>query len=194
MESYDLARLGYLVVLGIALAGWLMNEHRRSHGLVMRQAAVWFFVFIGVIAAVGLWQDVRTELSPPQISIVDGAPRIEAQRAFDGHYYVSLNVNRVPVRFVVDTGATDLVLTRKDAERLGVDTEALLFPGIAGTANGDVRTARMRIEEVAIGPFVDHNVPVLINSGEMKTSLLGMSYLQRYRRIEIADGVMVLER
>ncbi|NNK66345.1 MAG: TIGR02281 family clan AA aspartic protease [Rhodobacteraceae bacterium] len=194
MEGYDIARLGYLIVLGLALTGWLYMENRRSRGAFLRQAAVWCFVFFGVIAAVGLWQDVRRELAPSQISFIDGSARIEAPRAFDGHYYLTVHINRVPVMFVVDTGATDVVLTREDAERLGVDTDVMRFSGRAGTANGEVRTARMRMEEIALGPVVDRNVPVLINSGEMQTSLLGMSYLQKFSRIEISDGMLVLER
>ena len=66
--------------------------------------------------------------------------------------------------------------------------------GRAQTANGEVRTASVRINEVILGNMLDRNVPALVNSGEMDTSLLGMSYLQKFSRIEIADNTLVLER
>ena len=103
---------------------------------------------------------------------------MEVPRAFDGHYYLTLDLNGVPVDFVVDTGATDMVLTRADAARIGLDPDALAYTGVAGTANGQVRTARVRLDEVSLGGILDRNLPASVNEGVMDTSLLGMSYLR----------------
>lgn len=195
MESYDLARLGYLVLLGFAVGGWLMLEHRRSAGVMFKQAIVWVFIFLAVVAGVGLWQDIRNELAPHrQMVFANDGFRVETNRAWDGHYYLDLELNGAPVRFVVDTGATAIVLSQQDAERLGIDTGDLMFTGVAGTANGEVRTASVRIDQMALGGMVDRNVPAVVNSGDMDTSLLGMSYLQKFSRIEIADNTLILER
>ncbi len=195
MEGSDIARLTYLVLLGVAVGGWLVLEHRRPVGTMLRQAGVWAFIFLGAIAGAAFLQDIRSEIAvPQQLSFVGDTARVETERAFDGHFYMTLSLNDVPVQFVVDTGASDLVLTRGDAERLGVDVDGLSFDGVAGTANGQVRTARMWVDEIALGPVVDRRVPVLINSGEMDKSLLGMSYLERFSRIEIAGNTLTLER
>lgn len=193
MDSADLPRLAYLVLLGLAVAGWFIAENRASLGRTMRMALAWGLIFLGVVAGFGLWNDVRTEVMPRQSVLADGA-RIEVPRAFDGHYYLTLRLDGTPVDFVVDTGATDIVLSREDARRIGIDPDALAYTGIAMTANGQVRTARARVGEIAIGAISDRDVAVSVTDGEMPGSLLGMAYLQRFDRIEIADGRLLLER
>ncbi len=193
MTSLETGHLAYLVILGIAVVGWFIAENRASLGQTVRTALAWGFIFLGVVAGYGLWQDVRDDVAPRQAVFQDGA-RIEVPRAFDGHYYLTLDMGGVPVDVVVDTGATDMVLTRADAARIGLDPGRLAYTGIAGTANGQVRTARVRIPEVTLGGVTDRNVSASVNAGEMSTSLLGMSYLHRFSRLEIANGRLVLER
>ena len=62
------------------------------------------------------------------------------------------------------------------------------------TANGPVRTAPVRLEDVALGPFHDRDVRAFVNEGEMSKSLLGMEYLNRFARLEINGGRLILER
>ena len=192
MDGYEFGRLTYLVLLGVAVVIWFIAEHRQSLGKSLRMAIAWGMIFLGVIAAVGLWDDIRDDVAPRQSVAADGV--IEVPRSFDGHYYLTLRMNGTPVDFVVDTGATDVVLSQRDAARIGIDPGALAYTGRALTANGMVSTARARVDEVALGPIVDRNLPVSVNGGEMDGSLLGMSYLQRFERLEISDGVLVLER
>ena len=193
MDSIETGHLVYLIILGIAVAGWFIAENRYSLGRTVRVALAWGFIFLGVVAGYGLWDDIRDDVMPRQAVYHEDA-RVEVPRAFDGHYYLRLDLNGVPVDFVVDTGATDIVLTRADAARIGIDPDSLAYTGIAGTANGEVRTARVRIGEVSLGGITDFDLPVSVNDGEMDTSLLGMAYLQRFERIEISGGRLVLER
>jgi len=87
-----------------------------------------------------------------------------------------------------------MVLTKEDAQRAGIDLADLQFYGRASTANGEVRTAPVRIDQISIGGIRDADVRAFVNEGEMFQSLLGMSYLQRWDRLEISDGQMVLSR
>ena len=119
---------------------------------------------------------------------------IEVPRAPDGHYYLIMEINEVPVRFVVDTGASDMVLAEQDAIRAGVDMDRLIFSGRALTANGMVETAPVRLDQVALEGVVDTGVRAVVNAGQMEESLLGMAYLDRFDRIAIADGQLVLTR
>lgn len=193
MTADDFGRLAYIIMIGVAVAGWLASDLRHRLGPTLKNLLAWCFIFLGTIGAVGLWDDVRSDLAPRQM-VMEGGARIEIPRSFDGHYYVTLQANGQPVDFVVDTGATDIVLTREDAARLGIGVEDLAYVGRAGTANGLVRTAPARLATLAAGGVTDRDVPVVVNEGEMDRSLLGMRYLQRFRRLEIADGTMVLER
>lgn len=194
MENFDTERLIYLLLLGAGVAGYFVVSHRPRMGQVLRHGALWALIFVGAIAAVGLWEDIRTDVIPRQAVMTEDGARIEVPRAYDGHYYLTLGLDGVPVQFVVDTGASEVVLTQEDARRVGLDPERLVYSGVAGTANGTVRTARVRLDQVTLGPLADRNVPVWVNQGEMPQSLLGMSYLNRFERIEISGGTLVLER
>ncbi|MCR9146979.1 MAG: TIGR02281 family clan AA aspartic protease [Rhodobacteraceae bacterium] len=193
MTGDDTARLIYLVLLGSAIAMWFFAQNRASLGKLTQQALVWGLIFVGVIAAVGLWGDIRGTVQPGAARML-GENSVELRRQMDGHYYVTAEVNGTPVDFVVDTGATVVVLTREDAKAIGLDTADLAFVGRASTANGEVRTAPVRLDSLRIGPLEDRDVGAVVNSGELGQSLLGMNYLQRFSRVEIADGKLILTR
>ena len=119
---------------------------------------------------------------------------IALPRAPDGHYYVTAEMNGTEIDFLVDTGASDIVLSRKDAARIGFDLDELAFLGSARTANGVVPIAYSRLKTIRLGPYLDQGISVSINGGEMDKSLLGMSYLGRFGRIEIAQDQLILRR
>ena len=94
---------------------------------------------------------------------------------------------------MADTGASGVVLSQADAARLGIDLESLVYAGQSFTANGMVRTARVRLSAVRLGPWQDDSIGAYVNEGAMEGSLLGMDYLGRYA-IEIAGDRMILRR
>jgi aspartyl protease family protein len=116
---------------------------------------------------------------------------ISVPRAEDGHYYLTLDINGTPIPFMVDTGATGMVLTLEDAGRLGIARDSLMFLGEARTANGTVRTASVTLPVVELGPFRTENFRAFVNEGEMDGSLLGMDYLGQFH-LEFRGGQMVL--
>lgn len=190
MNPDDLARLSYLVLLGVAVVGWFIAQNRGGLGKAAQQAMVWGLIFIGVIAGFGLWNDIQRDLAPSQALLSDG--RIEVPVSRDGHYHLTLGINGTPIDFVIDTGASQIVLTREDAARVGIDPESLAFIGTAQTANGTVGTARITLDEVTLGDMTDLGVRAVVNEGDLFQSLLGMAYLSRMARIEIADGLLIL--
>lgn len=193
MSGMEYGNLAYLVLLAVVLVFWFFIQNRQSLNKTLQQGAVWGLIFLGVIAAVGLWGDIRQTVQPQQL-VMSEAGRIEVPRGPDGHYYLTLEINDAPVRFVVDTGATSMVLTQADAARVGLSEQDVIFYSEAMTANGVVRTAPVRLEDVALGPFHDSNVRAFVNEGEMTKSLLGMDYLSRFARLEINNGRLILER
>ncbi len=190
MTPDNIASLAYLGLLGAVLIGWVLVQHRGNLGRIAQQAAVWLLIFLGAIAAVGLWSDIR-DAALPQQTMID-AGQVEVPQSRDGHYYLTLELNGAPVAFVVDTGASDIVLGRDDARRAGVDPDALDYFGTALTANGPVRTAQVRLDRVALGAIEDRNLRAVVTDGDLDRSLLGMGYLRLFGRLEIADGQLVL--
>jgi len=192
MDSADLPRLLYLILLGAAVVGWFIAENRGNLGGTARMALVWGMIFVGIVAVYGLWDDIRSDVLPRQ-SVATEDRVIEVPRSNDRHFNLIMRLNGEPIDFVVDTGATDIVLSLQDARRAGLNPDDLAFSGTARTANGTVSTAYTRIDEVAIGPVTFSNVRVAVNGGEMRGSLLGMSFLDRFERMEITGNRLRLE-
>lgn len=192
MSEIETGRLAYLVLLGLAVGGWFLAQNRENLGKTAQQAVVWGLIFVGIVAGYGLWSDIRNDVAPRQSRIGNGV--VEVPRNFDGHYYLTLQVNGKSVEFIIDTGATEVVLTRSDAARVGIKLNDLVYSGSANTANGVVRTARVRVEEIRLGDIRDTNISIYVNEGEMDGSLLGMSYLQRFQHIEISGNKLILAR
>ncbi|MDC0656910.1 TIGR02281 family clan AA aspartic protease [Leisingera sp. SS27] len=193
MGEYEIGRFIYLIILLVAVGSWVFVQNRQSLGKTMQMFAVWGFIFLGVIASYGLWEDIRQTVRPQQSVAID-AGRVEVPRAPDGHYYLTLDVNGVPVEFLVDTGASQVVLNERDAQSAGIDTASLAYLGRASTANGEVRTASVWVDEISLGGISDKNLRVWVNQGELEQSLLGMGYLQRWSSIEIRNGALLLTR
>lgn len=192
MTPDQTARAIYLGLLAVAIGGSFIIANRANMGKMIQHAAIWVLIFIGTIGAIGLWQDISDDVTGRQTIAADGT--IEVPRSIDGHYYLALDINGVPVEFVVDTGATDIVLTRDDAARIGFDPDALSYSGRASTANGLVSLAPVRLDQVALGPVTDRGVSAVVNQGQMDASLLGMTYLSRFDRFEISGDRLVLAR
>jgi aspartyl protease family protein len=190
MNGDDLGRLAYLGLLLASVGGWVIVEFRSRLGEAARMALAWGLIFLGVAAGYGVWKDLRRDIRPEQTALSD---RVEIPRADDGHYYLRLNVNGRDVDFMVDTGATNIVLSPDDAQTIGIDLASLAYLGQAETANGVVRTARVRLENVTLGPFEDSDIPAYVNEAAMQGSLLGMDFLGQFS-IQITGDKMVLTR
>lgn len=189
----DFGNLIYLALLGGVIAFWFFTSGRTSMNKVLQQMSIWALIFIGVIAAYGMWGDIRQTVAPGQ-TIEKGGARIQLPRAPDGHYYARANINGVSIRFVVDTGASGVVLRKADAESAGIKLEELAFLSEAMTANGPVRIATVRTQSFGFPGLEISGFRVNVNEGQMSQSLMGMSYLQTFEKIEISGGTLVLTR
>lgn len=191
MAGDDIGQLIYLVLLGTVIAGYFFVSNRQNLGETARQAALWVLIFVGAIVGVGLWDGLKDTLLPSQ-SVENGV--ITAPRGTDGHYHLTLNVGDVPIEFVVDTGATQIVLNQSDAKRIGIDTSRLIYSGRALTANGEVRTASVTLNDVSVEGLDQGNLRATVNEGDLSTSLLGMQFLERFDRVEISGDTLLLEQ
>src|SRR5690554_1713896 len=190
--SIDPARLAYLTLLLLALGAFVVVEFRRDAGSTARAVLAWGLIFLAAIGAAGLWQDISRDVMPRQAML--GPARIEVPLARDGHFHLTAELNGTPVRFIVDTGASALALSPRDARRAGVDPAQLVYAGQARTANGIVPTATVRLDRVAIGDILDENVPAMVIQADIDRSLMGMDYLRRFARVSFEGDSMILER
>ena len=112
-----------------------------------------------------------------------------------GHFFADGNINGVPVRFLVDTGATVVAMNSQVANRLGLDYRKNGRPGVASTAGGLVRTYDLRLNTVQVGDVVLHNVAGSVTEGASPSEiLLGMSFLGQLDMKREGDKMELSER
>ncbi len=110
----------------------------------------------------------------------------------DGHFWAEAKVDGRAVRFLVDTGATAVSLSKADAQRLGIDVAKLNYEYDVVTADGRTRAASVKLGSVAIAGAKVANVDALVIESGLETSLLGMSYLGRLSRFEATPRSLIL--
>jgi aspartyl protease family protein len=118
---------------------------------------------------------------------------VEIARSDRGDFALRAKVNGVSAPMVIDTGATSVVLTYETAKAAGLPLELLDYNVEVETAGGRVRAARLTLDRLAIGKLVERSVPALVvPRGQMKSNLLGMSFLNRLESWEVrADRLML---
>lgn len=124
---------------------------------------------------------------PPQNDHLTAIPK-----ASDGHFWANAVVNSKAVRLLVDTGATVIVLTPADAQRLGYAPASLTYDQKVVTANGETMAALVNLPTVGVGQSLVRNVDALVVKDGLTTSLLGMSYLGRLSRFEATPSSLIL--
>lgn len=113
----------------------------------------------------------------------------------NGHFMAEGTVDGRRMSFVVDTGASVIALTRRDAARLGLHPAQRDFTAAVKTANGTVRAAPVELGRVDVGGVTVRDVRALVlPEAALSENLLGMSFLARLRRFEYRDGRLVLEQ
>ncbi|MCF6271673.1 MAG: TIGR02281 family clan AA aspartic protease [Rhodobacteraceae bacterium] len=193
LNGDDQVVLVYLILLLLIVGGSMIISSRAQLNKTLQQMAIWGLIFIGAIGAYSMRDQIEAAIYPER-PVISERGTVSFTRNRDGHFYAELEVNGRKVGFVVDTGATEIVLSEADAERLGYPVKDLIYSGRASTANGIVQTARITLKTVTLGRFRDQNLPATVNGGALETSLLGMRYLGLFRKIEIAGSKMTLTR
>lgn len=115
------------------------------------------------------------------------------RRSPNGHFLLEAAVNGVAIRFLVDTGASDVVLSAADAKRLRLNPSKLRFTQQYQTANGVVSAAPITLREVRIGQLEVYDVAASVNQGPMGISLLGMSFLERLNGYAVRGERLILQ-
>jgi aspartyl protease family protein len=155
------------------------------------------FVLIGTAGAVVAYgypgQIARAKSTVADLLARRTVRAVQISRGQGGEFAVSAKINGAATPMVVDTGATSVVLTYESAKAVGLPLELLDYDVDLETAGGHTKAARVTLGRLAIGKLVERSVPALVvPHGQMKTNLLGMSFLDRLESWEVrADSLML---
>jgi len=121
------------------------------------------------------------------------AREVQIGRGHGGQFAVQVQINGVATPMVIDTGASSVVLTYETAKAAGLPLELLDYDVDLETASGHTKGARLTLDHVAIGRLVENSVPALVvPQGQLKSNLLGMSFLDRLESWEVRADRLVL--
>jgi aspartyl protease family protein len=186
----------YGLVWILVVSAWVAftPQHRDR----LKHAFIWACIVLVLVAGysyrfeLGAMRDRIVSTLVPEYGMQADDRSMTFSIADDGHFYVRARIGGVPVRFLVDTGASDIVIAPADAERLGYDLENLLFNRFYTTANGTVRGAAVVLKDFSIGSLRFERIGASVNEAPMNTSLLGMSFFNRLEGYEVTRQQLTL--
>ena len=112
-----------------------------------------------------------------------------------GHFQTDGRIEGQRINFMVDTGASVVALNEKSAARFGLRPSRSDYNATVSTANGTVKAARARLAMIELGGLVVRDVDALVlPDAALSENLLGLSFLSKLKRFELANGKMVLEQ
>jgi clan AA aspartic protease (TIGR02281 family) len=121
------------------------------------------------------------------------AREVQIGRGHAGQFAVQAQINGVATPMVIDTGASSVVLTYQTAKAAGLPLELLDYDIELDTASGRTKAARLTLDRLGIGKVVERSVPALVvPQGQLKSNLLGMSFLDRLESWEVRADRLVL--
>ncbi len=207
-----------------ATTGWLLllvgsaaTRFRSQPGTALRALSAWLLIGLALVwvyayrfEAQQIGNRILGELAPShgiETSVADneaadsgtesmsgGISEIRFALNQEGHYQIDARVNGTYITFLVDTGASDVVLSPDDAQRIGLTDSQLHFTERASTANGIVYVAPVTLNNLTIGSIVMNRLPARVNQAPMPYSLLGMSFLNQLRGWRVEQRTLILER
>ncbi len=168
--------------------------------VVMLGATAMLALGIGALLPTPLPQRA-TAMPPPRLNTVMPAKRAPSavnnasvyHADASGHFFIDAAVNGTTIRFLVDTGATVVALTRDDARAIGLTDGDLDFSQAMNTANGQARAAPTTLRSVRLDQFEATDVPAVVMEKGLGISLLGMSFLNRVAGYSISGGDLTIE-
>jgi len=137
-------------------------------------------------------QEVTLEAAAPTQQINHGSVVSIPKSRQDGQFWADATVNSGYVRFLIDTGASAVALTKEDARKAGLRLHELTYDVPIRTAGGRNMAARVKLKSIAVGSITLRNIEALVVPEGLETSLLGMTYLGQLQKVEATPSALLL--
>lgn len=190
------------IISGIILIGIFIYNLTSNHQKIqtMKNILYWIIIIFILIVIYSFrsemgffWERIIANIAPSHVSSYDGDRKISVGRSLDGHFHLKAKINDKSIEFLVDTGASDIAISKADAIRLGINISNLKYTKSYSTANGIVLAAPITLPKLQIGPIIFYDVKAHVNEGKLDTSLLGMSIINKFKSFSIDNDILILE-
>ena len=198
LSSSDQQSFLYSVLLLVFLVSGIIFRREIALSQALKYLALWTliaFIGIGLYAYRYEFSDFKermVEAISPTTVRVNEKGELVINLSSDGHFYIDVKINNVPMRFMIDTGASDIVIDKIQAQKIGINLQDLIFNKRYETANGASYGAGVILEEVQVGNAKFTNIRASVNSAELGMPLLGMSFLRQFKKYEFYQDRLVL--
>ena len=198
LNQGDWQNLVYLLIVLVFLGGSFLSRSSLGIAKIAKYFAIWSAIGLIIIIFYsyrfefqGLKNRILGEINPSQARINEqGSLVINISQ--DGHFYVNSKINGVSVRFMIDTGASEIVINSKEAKRIGFDLGKLNFNRQYQTANGISWGANVTLDSLEIEDIKFTKINASVNDADMGVSLLGMSFLRKFKKYEFYQDQLEL--
>lgn len=159
---------------------------------------IWSVIFFLAIVGYSYWHELSAVKNRVMAELLPGKgfqgqpDSMSFPIGADGHFHIRAVLDGTSIDFMVDTGASHIMLSPGDARKLGIRLSSLRFDRIYATANGRVAGALVRIDDFRVGNMHLKDVTVSVNRSAMNHSLLGMSFFKRLARYEVHADILTL--
>jgi len=191
--------LVYKIALLVVVSGVVLTMFRDRFSQAVTAALARVAVGLALVVAYSYRFELHNVADHVLVALVPGyvvshGRNVEIGRDSAGDFAISAQINGARVAMVLDTGASSVVLTHDDAKAAGLPLEVLNYTVNIDTANGRTRAAPVTLDRIAIGGLIERSVEALVvQPGQLKMSLLGMSFLNRLRSFEVSGDRVVLK-
>jgi clan AA aspartic protease (TIGR02281 family) len=145
---------------------------------------------IAGLSAVAAALTQPTQVTRPPLPAIERRPEIRITADDWGQFWLSGTVNGdVPARFLIDTGASDVMIPKRLAQQLGL--HGLKFTAAHSTANGVTHDAPTHLKSLEIAGITMNEFPADVAGGKDDLCLLGMTWVKHFD-VTVSNGVMVL--
>lgn len=176
-----------------------LAARRLSLGYVAKAGLAWVAIFAALFAVfsfrfefISIWERVKSDIAGTAGQNISGEA-MELRRQDDGHYWLQVEVNGKPVRFMIDSGATITAINANTAADTGVDVDSSGYPVILSTANGRVQAKRGIVRSLSVGPHTVENHKVVVSENFGETNVLGMNFLDSMKSWKVERNMMVIQ-
>jgi aspartyl protease family protein len=152
----------------------------------MLERALLIVTIAGGAAAGLLWPTYGSKPAAAPDSI-----EVTLQRSSDRHFYAEAEINGKPVRFLVDTGASEIALTEEDAAKAGIAVDPARYELLGQGASGIVRGQYVELKRLKLDGIAQEDAKAVVIQGAT-ISLLGQPFLEDVDEIVIRKGEMIL--
>lgn len=198
LASNDFASIATRIVILVFIGLSAIVLFRESFSRALKAAFVWLAVALFLATGYTYRFELKTLSERVLAELVPGRAFtqgrvVEIARGRGGDFALNAEINGMRVAMVLDTGASAVVLTHEAARAAGLPLEMLSYTVNVDTANGRTRAASVTLDRIGIGGVVERSVPALIaQPGQLKVSLLGMTFLNRLESWEVRGDRLIL--